>query len=232
MALGDLFRVEGSAADGIVILDGDASRCRGIGAGLGSGTIRVAGGAGPLAGQGMSGGRLDIGGDAGDWLGAGMSGGVIAVGGSAGDDAAAALPAMATGMTGGLVIVGGDVGARAGARMRRGIVAVAGDCGPAAAFELRAGTLIVAGRLGEHPGLGMRRGSIVAAGPSRCPGVGFLRGARWSPPALRLLGRFLAAAGFPTGDGTAETLLDGHWRQWHGDSLSGGRGELFRRDDD
>jgi len=159
-------------------------------------------------------------GSAGDWLACEMTGGAVHVGGRCGDNAAAALPGSPLGMRGGMVIVAGDAGGLAGARMRRGVLAIGGACGAAAAFEMRAGTVVVAGAVGAHPAAGMRRGSLVALGSTpRLPPT-FTKGAAWTPAFLPLLLRRLAAAGIAAAP-------PGRWRQWHGDLLAGGRGEVW-----
>jgi formylmethanofuran dehydrogenase subunit C len=223
--LGDLFVVEGSADDGRIEFRGDFSRVHRIGAEMAAGRIEVGGDAGRHAGERMSGGTLAIAGGAGDWLAAELAGGSVTVAGPAGDNVAAALPGSDIGMRGGMVIVGGSVGGLAGARMRRGILAVAGACGPAAAFEMRAGSVVCGAGVGSAPALGMRRGSLVVL-DGACPiPAGFRPGATWAPTILPLLLRRLAAAGFRPG---ARGLPDA-WEHWHGDALSGGRGEIFRR---
>ncbi|NDC53569.1 MAG: formylmethanofuran dehydrogenase subunit C [Planctomycetia bacterium] len=227
--LGALFHVAGDPASGRIECRGDFSRVHWIGAGLARGEVVVDGSAGRHAGEGMTGGTLRVRGDAGDWLACEMAGGEVHVAGSAGDNAAAALPGSRHGMRGGLVTIGGDSGGLAGARMRRGILAIGGDCGPAAGFELWAGTIVVGGSVGPQPGLGMRRGSLVVAGPAPEPSVLFRRGAVWSPAFLGLLAARLDAAGFRPGGGPTVAALAGPWRQWHGDLLAGGRGELFLR---
>jgi len=236
-ALADLFSIDGSAADGRIECHGDFSLVSGIGAGMASGTLHVAGSVGRHAAWGMSGGTVVVEGNAGDWLAATMTGGLVRVEGDAGDDLAAAPPGAVVGVTGGMVVVNGCAGTRTASRMRRGIVAIAGDCGAAPGFEIRAGSLLVAGRLGDHPGLGMRRGSIIAAGPPPLPGPTFRRGARWCPPFLPLLSRRLAAAGFrpkyragaepPRVSEGNEDWAAGPWVHWHGDIVTGSRGELF-----
>jgi len=214
---------------------GDFSRVHGIGAGMLSGRIEVSGAVGHRAGARMGGGDLVIAGNAGNWLAAGMSGGVVRIAGNAGDDAAAAFPGEANGVTGGLIVIAGSAGRLAATRMRRGIVAIGGDCGSGAGFELRAGTVVVAGTLGRHAGLGMRRGSIIAAGPSAVPGPTFQAGATWSPPFLTLLERRLIAAGFSPARGPASSRPPSlnwsrvSWTQWHGETISGGRGEFWVR---
>ena len=220
--LGEVFQVSGSADDGRIECRGDFSRAHRVGAGLAAGRIDVVGDVGRHAGEGMSGGTLAVTGSAGDWLACEMTAGAVHVGGRCGDNAAAALPGSPHGMRGGIVVVVGAAGALAGARMRRGVLAIGGDCGQGAAFEMRAGTVVVAGALGAHPAAGMRRGSLVALGCTpRLPAT-FTRGAAWSPAFLPLLLRRLAAAGI-----AAAANPPGRWRQWHGDLLAGGRGEVW-----
>lgn len=221
--LGDLFDVAGSAADGTIECRGDCSRVHRVGAGMTGGRLVVTGPVGRHAGERMTGGTLVVTGDAGDWLAAEMSGGTVRVGGSAGDNVAGARPGVDAGLRGGVVIVAGTVGDLAAARMRRGLVMVGGPCGAAAGFEMRAGTIVVAGAVGPQPGLGMRRGTILALGPTPAPPATFARGACWSPPLLPLLLERLDRAGFAP----ARTAPGGPWRQWHGDLLAGGRGEIL-----
>ena len=222
--LGEFFDATGDAADGRIECRGDFSRVHRIGAGMAAGRIDVLGAAGRHAAAGMTGGTLTIAGRSGDWLACEMAGGEVLVAGDAGDHVAAALPGSPVGMRGGLVIVGGSAGCLAGARMRRGILAIAADCGPAAAFEMRAGTVVVGGRVGSRPALGMRRGSLVAMSASPALPPGFVRGALWPPAFLPLLLRRLARAGFKP---TLDLGEPRPWRQWHGDALAGGRGEVW-----
>lgn len=224
--LGDVVALAGDPRDGRIECHGDFSHVHGLGAGMADGSIAVHGPVGRHAGAGMTGGTLLIAGDAGDWLAAEMAGGTVHVGGRAGDNAAAALPGSGHGMRGGLVVVAGNAGCLAGARMRRGILAVGGDCGEGAALELRAGTVVVGGRIGPHPACGMRRGSLVALHDRPSPPPTFTRGAAWHPGFLQLLLARLARAGFRP----AAVPLPGPWRQWHGDGLTGGRGELLHRE--
>jgi formylmethanofuran dehydrogenase subunit C len=224
--IGAIFTVAGDPAGEHLVCRGDFSRVHRIGADMTRGRIDVTGSAGRHAGAGMAGGTLAIAGDAGDWLAAEMAGGEVRVGGHAGDNTAAALPGSDQGVRGGIVIVSGSVGSLAGARMRRGILAIGGACGPAAGFELRAGTVFVAGAVGPQPGLGMRRGSLLALSPPPRMPPTFVRGCSWSPPFLPLLAARLARSGFQPGFPPSGTP----WRQWHGDGLTGGRGEILHPD--
>jgi formylmethanofuran dehydrogenase subunit C len=227
--LGQLFRVGGSCADGRIECVGDFSRVHRVAAGMAWGEILVRGSVGRHAGEGMAGGRLDVEGDAGDWLAAEMTGGTVQVGGRAGDNVAAALPGSEAGMRGGLVVIAGDAGHLAAARMRRGLLAIGGSCGEAAAFELRAGTVLVAGDVGRRSGMGMRRGSLVAGGPAPEVPPTFRRGAAWAPTFLQLLAGRLRQLGFGPAGRDGGGFLAGIWQQWHGDLLTGGRGEIFHR---
>lgn len=220
--LGDLFSVGGTGGDGFLECRGDFSRVHAVAAGMCSGHVRVDGPVGRHAAEGMTGGRLDVAGDAGDWLAVEMSGGEVHVAGSAGDGLAGPKPGGGLGMRGGLVVVGGEVGRLAGQRMRRGLVAVGGGCGEAAVLEMRAGTLLVAGRVGAHAGLGMQRGSLVALADRPAIPATFCPGRAWLPPFLAVLLARLERAGFrPT------TPWPHRFRQWHGDLLAGGRGEIL-----
>ena len=221
--LGEVFELSGAADDLTIECRGDFSRVHRVAAGMAAGTIRVLGPVGRHAGEGMTGGLLDVAGDAGDWLACELGGGEVRVSGNAGDNLAAALPGSSVGMRGGLVQVAGHAGHLAAARLRRGVVAVGRGCGDAAGFEMRAGTVVVGGPLGPGAGLGMRRGSFVALDPQPPVPATFRRGAAWRPPFLPLLFRRLAAGGFAPTRAVSPSL----WRQWHGDFLAGGRGELL-----
>jgi len=224
VSLGDVCAVSGDAEDGRIECRGDFSRVHRVAAGMRWGEIMVQGAVGRHAGEAMEGGRLTVRGDAGDWLAAEMRGGTVHVAGTAGDNAAAALPGSDHGMRGGIVLIDGAAGALAGARMRRGILAIGGDCGAAAAFEMRAGTVLVVGRLGPHAGAGMRRGSLVTVAHAPPVPATFRRGAVWLPAFVPLLAGRLQRAGFR---GAAGPAFHQPWQQWHGDLLTGGRGEIF-----
>lgn len=227
--LGDVCLVQGTPDDGRIECRGDFSRGHWLASGMQWGEMVVTGSAGRHAGEGMTGGRLSIGGDAGDWLAAELVGGSVYVAGNAGDNAAGGLPGSAHGVGGGMVLVEGHVGNLAGARMRRGILAIGRGCGSAAAFELRAGTVFVVGEVGPQAGLGMRRGSLIAASSRPPLPPLFRRGAVWLPTFLPLLAAGLRRAGFRA----IQSLGDAFsrpWQQWHGDPLTGGRGEFFYRD--
>jgi len=220
--LGDVLGVSGDARDGVIECRGDFSRVHHVAAGMRSGTVCTTGSVGRHAGEAMTGGRLDVAGDAGDWLAAEMAGGHVVVAGSAGDNVAGGLVGSDHGLRGGVVIVAGDVGQLAGQRMRRGILAIGGNCGEAAAFEMRAGTILVSGRVGRHAGLGLRRGSLIALADHPAIPATFRRGRAWTPPFLGLILGTLARVGF-----RPPMAVPARFRHWHGDLLTGCRGEIL-----
>jgi formylmethanofuran dehydrogenase subunit C len=218
--VGDFFAVSGDGDD--VRLEGDLSRVRGVGAGMTSGRLTVAGDAGMHLGAGMRGGELHVEGDAGDWAGAGMRGGTLVVRGSAGRRLGGAYPGDRAGMRGGEIVVHGDAGDQAGAGVRRGLIAVGGRVGDAAGLRMLAGTIVALGGLGPRAGAGMRRGSIVTMAPAT-PLATFAFSCIYRPPFLRLYLRRLRALGLPVSD----DQIEGRYARWCGDGLELRRGEIL-----
>jgi formylmethanofuran dehydrogenase subunit C len=107
--------------------------------------------------------------------------------------------------------------------MRRGMLAIGGDSGEAAGFEMRAGTVVIGGIVGPRAGMGMRRGSVIGLADRPTVPPTFHRGATWQPAFLPLLLRRLERAGFTP----VRPSPGGPWQHWHGDGLTGGRGELL-----
>jgi hypothetical protein len=82
--------------------------------------------------------------------------------------------------------------------------------------------VVVSGRVGPRAGLGMVRGSLVAlADRPRIPAT-FRAGRAWMPPFVAVIGAHLKTKGFQTA-----APLPTRFRQWHGDLLAGGRGEIL-----
>jgi formylmethanofuran dehydrogenase subunit C len=202
--VGELFEVSGSGGD--VLLEGDLSRVRYVGAG-------------------MTAGRLTVAGDVGAYAGAGMRGGTLVVHGSAGRGLGSALSGERAGMRGGEIVVHGDAGAQAGAGLRRGLIAVAGRAGEAAGLRMLAGTIVALGGLGPRAGAGMRRGSLVTTSATPLPTFTF--SCTYRPPYLRLYLRRLRAHGLPVSD----ELLEGRYARWCGDGLELRRGEILILED-
>lgn len=229
VALGDLFRISGDAADGRLAFEGDLGGIHEIGCGMNGGEIVVRGNAGRHVGGGMTGGAIHIHGDAGDWLGCEMKGGLIHIHGSAGNYAGAAYTGSRRGMTEGTILIEGSVGSHLGASMRRGLVAVGGDCGDVAGLEMIAGSILVFGACGRAPGAGMKRGTIGVFGTAPVPLLPtFGAAGRFRPLFLRLILRELKRLGFPSRDELSNVELVLH----HGDLVGLGKGEVWCRGDD
>ena len=226
--LGELFQVGRDGSDDRVVVEGDVRHVRGLGRGLRSGTLRIAGDAGPLVGAGMYGGVIEVEGSAGDWAGASMRGGLLRIAGDAGHFLGSALPGEGLGMRDGMILALGSVGDDAGLAMRRGLIAVAGLAGNGLGRGMIAGTALSFGGAGPRAGAGMKRGTIGLFGPDAGLGEsglspGFSPSGRYRPPFLTIYLRRLAALGFPV----PEPAFAAAVRRYNGDRASGGLGEVL-----
>jgi formylmethanofuran dehydrogenase subunit C len=223
LPLGEFFRVEGDAGDGEVLLEGDCSRVKLIGAEMRSGRITIRGHAGMHLGAEMRGGEIVVHGNAADWVGAEMRGGRIRVHGNAGHLVGAAYRGSRLGMRGGVILVDGMVGNEIGGTMRRGLIAVGGDTGDFAGVGLIAGSVFVFGQPGIRTGAGMKRGTIAVFGEAPQLLPTFRYDCVYRPVFLRLYLRQLAVWGFRP----AEPFLDGSYRRYSGDLVALGKGEIL-----
>jgi formylmethanofuran dehydrogenase subunit C len=221
--LGEFFTVSGDASDREIVLEGDCSRVKLIGAGMATGRITIHGDAGMHLGSEMTGGAIHVHGRTGDWVGAEMRGGLIHVRGDAGHLAGAAYRGGHVGMRGGVLLIEGKAGNEAGGNMRRGLIAVGGDTGDFTGVALIAGSIFVFGQPGVRPGAGMKRGSIVLCGPAPALLPTFRFDCEYRPVFLALYLRQLRAWGFPV----AERLFSGTWRRYSGDLVALGKGEVL-----
>lgn len=221
--LADHFCVSGNSADETILIEGDCSRIKCLGASMSRGTMRVIGSAGMHVGARMVGGELEVQGHAGDWAGAEMRGGLLRIHGNAGHGVGAGYRGAPQGMKGGTIIIEGNAGNEAGAYIRRGLIVVAGSIGDYCGVNALAGTMVVGGKVGMRPGAGMKRASIVACGPA----PELLPTFQWSgwgaPYYLRVLGGYLKTLGM---DGLGQTLMGGFVR-YCGDMVALGKGEIF-----
>jgi formylmethanofuran dehydrogenase subunit C len=219
--LGQFFDVTGDPSRGWIQFAGDTRTVKGIGAGMGSGTVYVENDAGMHAGARMAGGMLVIDSGAGDWLGAEMSGGVIEVRHSAGNQVGAAYRGSRRGMTGGVIWCRNNAGDEVGLLMRRGLIVVEGNCGEFAGASMIAGSLFVGGTAGGRLGAGMKRGTIFAGTVTELP-PSFRYSCEFRPSVLAVYRKHLAALGCDLPGLGAEVV-----RCYRGDLLYGGRGEVF-----
>jgi formylmethanofuran dehydrogenase subunit C len=223
LALGDFFRVEGDAADGEVLLEGDSSRVKWVGAEMRSGRLTVRGNLGMHAGAEMRGGELVVHGDAGDWAGAEMRGGRLHVHGDAGHLVGAGYRGSRLGMRGGVILVDGKAGNEVGSTMRRGLIAVGGSTGDFAGVGMIAGTVLVFGPPGVRAGAGMKRGTVgLFSGPAPLLPT-FRYDCTYRPVFVRLYLRQLLDWGFRA----AEPFVRGSYRRYSGDHVALGKGEIL-----
>jgi formylmethanofuran dehydrogenase subunit C len=222
-ALGEFFSVEGDAGDGEVVIEGDCSRVKWVGAGMTRGRVTVRGNVGMHLGAEMRGGEVRVEGNAGDWVGAEMRGGLIRVTGDAGHLVGAAYRGSRLGMRGGVILVGGKAGNEVGSTMRRGLIAVGGACGDFAGVSLIAGSVFLFGPCGVRPGAGMKRGTLAFLGPPPALLPSFRYACTYLPVFLALYLRRLKEWGLPVD----ERHLRGRWRRYCGDLVALGKGEVL-----
>jgi len=231
ITLAELFKVTGDASNQRIELEGNLAGVHWIGAGMTTGEMHVAGNAGRHAGSQLRGGELHVHGSTGDWAGAEMRGGLIHVRGSAGHLLGAAYRGSPRGMTGGAILVDGDAGDEIGHTMRRGLLAIGGACGDFAGINMIAGSILVFGACGLRTGAGMRRGTVALLGREPEPFKllpSFRFGGCYEPLFLQLMLRELRRLEFKV----ADDLPRASHALYHGDLLTGGRGEILLRNGD
>jgi formylmethanofuran dehydrogenase subunit C len=221
--LGDFFRVDGDGGDREVVIEGDCSRVKWIGAGMTAGHITVRGDVGMHLGAEMSGGRIEVHGRAGDWVGAEMRGGLIHVHGDAGHLVGAGYRGSRVGMRSGVILVDGSAGNEIGSTMRRGLICIGGDTGDYAGVSLVAGSVLIVGKPGIRTGAGMKRGTIVTLGerPQLLPT--FRHDCTYRPVFLNVYLRQLQAWGFALPPG----CVGGLYERYSGDLVGLGKGEIL-----
>jgi formylmethanofuran dehydrogenase subunit C len=225
--LGDFFTVEGDAADGEVLVEGDCRRVKWLGAGMTRGRLTVRGGVGMHLGSEMRGGRIEVFGSAGDWVGAELRGGLIHVHGDAGHLVGAAYRGSPKGMRGGVILIDGAAGNEVGSNMRRGLIAIGGACGDFPGVSMIAGSIVLFGQPGIRPGAGMKRGSLVLLGQPTPLLPSFKPSCTYRPAFLQLFLRQLRDWGLPVTD----EHLGAAYRRYCGDLVTLGKGEVLLRAD-
>jgi formylmethanofuran dehydrogenase subunit C len=146
--LGDLFELEKEGDDAKLVLEGDFSRVKWIGARMDEGEILVKGSIGDHVGAYMSGGKIVVEGDALDWIGAEMKSGEIVVEGSARNYVGCAYWGNATGMSGGKIVVKGDASNYVGEKMAGGEIEIFGNAGDFIGTEMKDGSIVIHGSCG------------------------------------------------------------------------------------
>lgn len=221
--LGDFFRVTGDPTDADLVIEGDCSRVKWLGAQMGSGCLTVRGSVGTHLGSGMTGGTIHVHGDADDWCAAEMRGGRVHIHGHVSDKAGAAYPGSRKGMRGGVLLIDGSAGDDVGAVMRRGTIAVGGRTGEFTGAAAIAGTILVFGPLGAHAGAGLKRGTVIAFGDRSALLPTFEYDCTHRPQFVALYLRHLRTLGFAV---PAE-CFGGRFDRYRGDIVAIGKGEIL-----
>lgn len=232
--LGTVFQIEITAQPQVSEVNqtkirwtGDLRNVHWIGAGMSHGEIEIESSAGHHVGYQMMGGKIRVLGSVADYAGLEMQGGLIQIDGDAGDHLGGCHSGSRSGMKRGEIIVSGNAGSGVGQRMRRGLIAISGKVGRLCGWNMLAGTILVIGKCGSECGSGMVRGTIIQGSEKNDPLLPtFSRGGQITTPIFALLADRLKALHFAT-----EALEQPNYRQFHGDHLSGGRGEVFVRAD-
>lgn len=219
--LGEFFRVEGDGSLDVV-LNGDLSRVKYVGARMSRGRITVNGNVGMHLGAGISGGVIEVHGSVGDWAGAEMTGGKIHVRGNAGHGLGGAYRGSRHGMNRGLIIVEGNAGNEVGGLMRRGLIVVKGDVGDFAGVFMIAGSILVFGSLGIRAGAGLLRGTLITLKTAELLPT-FRYSCTYQPGFMRLICRDLRAEGVEIPD----FIETGFYRRYSGDCNRLGKGEIL-----
>jgi len=167
-ALGELFEIEGGAADKpenlCIHVHGDVHKVTRIGTGMSAGEILVHRDAGIHLGEEMKGGKITVGGNADSWLGAMMKGGTIEVKGNTGDYVGAAYRGSVMGMRGGTIIIHGNAGNELGCFMRNGLIKVYGSTAQFAGMHMKDGAILIVGSSEGRAGAEMTGGKIIISG--------------------------------------------------------------------
>lgn len=223
VSLGEFFNIAGDSEEGEIVLEGDCSRVKWIGAGMTSGRMTIHGNVGMHLGAEMIGGEIVVHGDAGDWAGAELRGGRIHVHGNAGHLVGGAYRGSPVGMRNGVILVDGNAGNEIGAAMRRGLIAIGGSTGDFAGVGMIAGSLFILGEPGVRSGAGMKRGTIAVLGGKTAVLPTFRVDCVYKPTFLAIYLRQLRAWGFAV----PEACLSGLWRRYSGDLVALGKGEIL-----
>lgn len=228
--LGDYFEVDGeaaeTAAEQLIIIEGDIPWAKYIGASMTGGCIVVEGGVGMHVGAQMSGGEITVNGSASDWAGAEMRGGLLRIRGDAGDLLGAAYRGSSEGMTGGCIVVEGRAGVETGSFMRRGIIVVLGDVEPFAGAHMDGGEIFVFGRAARRLGAEMKGngGLIVCLGEVEALLPTFVYDTAYRPTFMKL---YLRKLRDKLGVHEAGRFLDASFGRYRGDIAVGGDGEIL-----
>jgi len=211
--LGEFFNVSEDApakpAEMRIIIAGDVSRTKYIGARMTEGEIVIEGDVDMRVGSEMEGGRIVVNGNAGSFAGMAMRGGELVIRGNTGEYLGSAYRGDWRGMSGGKITVEGNVGNEAGTWMRGGLITIKGRSGAFTGTHMQDGTIIIEGNPGPRLGAQMEGGTIVTFGKVEelLPGFAY----REPVPEVKV----------------GERLLKGPFLRFSGDLSEKGKGQLL-----
>ncbi len=167
--LGRLFKVDMTRKDQekeemTIVIHGNVSEARRIGADMTGGNIVIEGDAGNHLGEEMRGGKMTVHGNAGGWTGSMMKGGTMEIHGNVSNYLAAPYRGSSRGMHGGEITVYGNAGNAAGAFMEKGLIKICGSAGQFAGLRMHDGTIHIQQNCRGRVGACMRNGKIVVGG--------------------------------------------------------------------
>lgn len=167
--LADYFDVEvdgkaESPAEVSMIIDGDASRIKYIGAKMSAGEILVKGDADLHCGAEMSGGKITVDGDAESYAGREMTGGELTIMGSTKEFCGASYIGDWRGMSAGKISIHGNAGKQLGECLSGGEIYVKGGCDILAGIHMTKGFIQIDGDVTRWPGGQMKNGDILING--------------------------------------------------------------------
>jgi len=163
--LDGLFKVEEThAEDPAIVIHGDVSRVRRIGACMTKGGIVIEGNAGMHLGEEMKSGKINVHGSVAGWAGSMMKGGEIEIHGDAGDYLGSPYRGCSIGMRDGRITVYGNVGSEIGNNMKKGMIKVHGSAGQFVGLRMHDGTIYIQKTCQGRAGACMVGGKIVVGG--------------------------------------------------------------------
>ncbi|MDD1718636.1 MAG: formylmethanofuran dehydrogenase subunit C [Methanoregulaceae archaeon] len=179
--LGEYFSVAGesgaTAADTQIVVNGDCSKVKYIGAKMTAGEVIVNSTTDMYTGAWMKGGRIVVNGDVHSFCGLGMEGGEFIIEGNAGNFLGASYRGDWRGMQGGLIRVKGNVGSDIGSFMRGGEMIIGGNADIHIATHAEGGRIVIKGNVNRRIGGQMVKGEVIVFGTVNVmmPGFKYVR---------------------------------------------------------
>nr|WP_320161844.1 formylmethanofuran dehydrogenase subunit C [uncultured Methanoregula sp.] len=166
--LGEYFTVAGeagaTAADTKIVINGDCSKMKYIGAKMSAGEMVVNSACDMYTGSWMTGGKLYVKGDVHSFCGLAMAGGEFIIDGNAGNYLGAAYRGDWRGMSGGVLRVKGNAGSDVASFMTGGEMIIEGNVDIHIGTHMEGGKIIVKGNANRRVGGQLVKGEIYVFG--------------------------------------------------------------------